>query len=836
MRLFLLLFCSVIISIVSAQDHPLSYYLPDITYDKNIPSPKEYLGWQIGDWHISHDLLQSYLKELATKSDRVYVEEYARSHEGRPLMGLIFTSPENQKNIEQIKADRSEILEGKAKKERPVVIYQGYSIHGNESSGANAAVLMAYYLAAGQSTEIKDMLQESVIIIDPCLNPDGLNRFASWANTHKSKTLSSDPNGREFNEAWPRGRTNHYWFDLNRDWLPLVHPESIGRLRMFHTWKPNILTDHHEMGSNNTFFFQPGIPSRTNPITPQKNQDLTAEIGKYHAAELDKLGSLYYSQESFDDFYYGKGSTYPDVNGCIGILFEQASSRGHLRETNNGLLSFPFTIRNQVATSLSTQRAGYALRNDLKQFQSDFYKGTPKSSEAYVIREAKDKSRLHKFVQLLQRHEIKVYQKNNEEYVVPLNQAQHLLIGTIFETNTQFRDSLFYDVSTWTMPLAYNLNASKESGVSFSQADLVPILDLKTENGKMLGKSDYGYVFTWDDYYSPRLLNAILSKGLRARVASKPFGMMVEGEQLDFTYGSIIVPAQNQNTSSDEIYAFLQESIKESNIEVFPIESGMGTAEVDLGSPSMKYLEQPKVMLVVDGSTSSYDAGEVWHLLDQNYNMPVSLVPVDDINNNLLKKYNTVVLVNGARPNASSIKSWTEQGGTLITFKGASSWAINNDIAKASVKSRPNTNKSKVLKQYKNASAERGAQFLGGAIFESHLDLSHPLTYGYDNSTLPIFKRNTLALNYSSNPYAQPLVFKSNPLLSGYSSKPNQTYIGNSAAVIVSALGRGKVISFVDNTNFRGFWYGTHKLFANAIFFGSTIDRATLSTSKSSNE
>ena len=215
MRNLLLFFSFITPTIVFTQDLPLTYYLPDITYDEKITTPEEYLGWQIGNWHISHDLLQGYLKTIAAQSDRVYVEQYARSHEGRPLLGMVFTSIENQRNIEQIKKERSEILEGKADKNRPVVIYQGYSIHGNESSGANAAILMAYYLAAGQSNEIKDMLNESVIIIDPCLNPDGLNRFASWVNTHKSKNLNSDANGREFQEAWPRGRTNHYWFDLN---------------------------------------------------------------------------------------------------------------------------------------------------------------------------------------------------------------------------------------------------------------------------------------------------------------------------------------------------------------------------------------------------------------------------------------------------------------------------------------------------------------------------------------------------------------------------------------------------------------------------------------------
>jgi len=823
---FIFLFCFLQIQ---AQDKPLTYYLPNIVYDKDIPTPKDYLGWQIGDWHISHDLLQGYLRTLAASSDRVYIEDYARSHEGRPLMGLVFTSLKNQKNIDQIKTGQSKVMQGKANSDRPVVIYQGYSIHGNESSGANAAALIAYYLAAGQSQEIEDMLKESVIIVDACLNPDGLNRFASWANTHKSKVLNSDTNGREFKEAWPRGRTNHYWFDLNRDWLPLVHPESQGRIKMFHEWKPNILTDHHEMGSDNTFFFQPGIPTRTNPITPQKNQDLTAEIGKFHAAELDKIGSLYYSKESFDDFYYGKGSTYPDVNGCIGILFEQASSRGHLRQTKNGLMSFPFTIRNQVATSISTQKAGYAMRKELKSFQDDFYRTKAPSSEAYLIQENNDYTRLEKFVNLLSQHQIKVYRKNKGEYVVPIDQPQHRLIGTIFETNTTFRDSLFYDVSTWTMPLAYNLNASKKSGLSWKDFELIETRIVST--GSVLGKSNYGYVFRWDDYYSPKLLYALQEKGLRTKVAAKPFAMNYKNAKEEFSYGTIIVPVQNQNLDTDEIYSLLSENLNNHNINIYPISTGLSATGVDLGSPSIQALEMPKVMLVIEGSVTSYDAGHTWHLFDQVYNMPITLVETSNVNANTLADYNTVVLVNGANPNSTALKTWVEKGGVLITCKSATQNAINNNLA--SVKFKPkNQKESNKAKSYINASNEIGAQYVGGAIFETNLDLGHPLTYGYHNEKLAIFKRGVLTLDRPTNPYAAPLTYPANPLLSGYISQTNSKHMANSSSIVVSGLGRGRVISFVDNPNFRGFWLGTNKLFANAVFFGANVNRNTVATSK----
>ena len=267
---------------------------------------------------------------------------------------LIITSPKNQLRLEEIRQQHLLLSDPTNSaslniENMLIVLWIRHSIHGNEPGCANASLLSAYYLAAAQGKQIDELLDNVIILFDPSFNPDGLQRFSTWANQHKSKNLVSDPNSREFNEVWPGGRFNHYWFDINRDWLPAVHIENQNRLAWFHKWKPNILTDHHEQGSNATFFFQPGVPSRVNPLTPQKNQELTGKLAKFHAAFIDRIGSLYFTKENYDDFYYGKGSTYPDINGAIGILFEQASSRGHLQLTSNGLLSFPFTIKNQFS-------------------------------------------------------------------------------------------------------------------------------------------------------------------------------------------------------------------------------------------------------------------------------------------------------------------------------------------------------------------------------------------------------------------------------------------------------------------------------------------------------
>ena len=270
----------------------LSYFLPEnVIYDQNIPTPKSIIGHEVGEWHITHDKLVMYMRELAKVSNRITIEEIGKTHEGRPQLILTITHPDNHAGIDKIRTDHVWLTYPNESdkfdiKKMPAVMYMGFSIHGNEPSGSNASLAVAYYMAAAQGPEIDNALRNTVILLDPSFNPDGLNRFATWANMHKSKNVNPDPNDREYDEVWPGGRTNHYWFDLNRDWLPVQQPESKNRITKFHLWKPNVLTDHHEMGTNSTFFFQPGVPSRTHPLTPKENQELTEKIGESHAEAL----------------------------------------------------------------------------------------------------------------------------------------------------------------------------------------------------------------------------------------------------------------------------------------------------------------------------------------------------------------------------------------------------------------------------------------------------------------------------------------------------------------------------------------------------------------------
>ncbi len=848
--LLLLLFTVCTLLITKAQTPDLSYYFADPPlntsggqFNPKITSPKDYLGYHVGEWHVSHDQLVGYMKTIAAESDRISIETYARSYENRPLLLLTITSPANHKNINQIQSNHKKLYDGTGDgkmdiSKMPAIIYQGYSVHGNEASGANAAVLYAYFLAAAQGQEIENILNNTVVLLDPCFNPDGLHRFAGWVNSHKSYNLVADGESRELNEVWPGGRTNHYWFDLNRDWLLLAHPESRGRIRNFQKWKPNILTDHHEMGSNSTFFFQPGIPTRTNPLTPKRNQELTQQVATFHAKALDKIGSLYYSQESFDDFYYGKGSTYPDVQGCIGILFEQGSARGHLHESQHGDLSFPFAVRNQLTTSLSTLEAGYNMRGELLEFQQSFFGNSRNEAardrnKSYTFSNSEDPNKLRAFLKILVQHDIKVYKGNNDEYVVPTSQSQYRLIKGIFDRQTSFTDSLFYDVSAWTLPLAFNIDHKASTAGLGKLGQPLSMDDIVAPQIKV-AKSNYAYLFEWNDYLAPRALYHLQKQGLRAKVANQAFTVSTAGGERTFGLGTILVPAQNQSLNSDEVYQAVQQASKNANLQIYAAKTGFTSKGIDLGSPSFSNVKKPKLLLVVGEGVSSYDAGEVWHLMDQRYHIPTTMVDVIDFNNADLEDFTTIAMTNGSysrlgKRGSEKIKTWVESGGTLIAMRGAVNWAKGAGLANVNFKTdEEDKSKDNERRPYNKRSADSGSNVIGGAIYEVKFDATNPLFYGYQGDRLPVFRRGTSFMKVPKNKYASPAIYTDKPLLAGYSSAKNVKKAAGAAAIIACRAGSGRVICMSDNPNFRAFWYGTNKLFANALFFGNTLNRGAL--------
>jgi hypothetical protein len=813
-----------------AQQVDLSYYLPNETYNSNIPTPKSVIGHEVGEWHITHDKLVEYMKALAKSSDRISIENRGKTFEGRPLLLLTITSPKNHQNIDKIReqhiAGTDDALIDVTNNK--VLVYQGFSIHGNEPSGSNAALAMAYYLAA--SNQIDNILKNTVILFDPSFNPDGLQRFAYWANTNKSQNINPDPNDREYTEVWPKGRTNHYWFDMNRDWLPVQLPESRARIASFHKWLPNVLTDHHEMGSNSSFFFQPGIQSRTHPLTPKMNQELTKELATFHADAFDKLGSAYYSEESFDDFYYGKGSTFPDINGSIGILFEQASSRGHAQETVNGILTFPFTIRNQFTAALSTLKGANSIRTKLLKYQQNFFKKARNTGvkKAIVFGDEKDGAKSFHLAEVLKRHQVKIHELKNDfssngkkfkkgySYLVPMNQKNQRLVKAMFDKRTVFTDSLFYDVSAWTFNHSFGVDYAEN--VSLNKAGN-EILELKMNQGNVSFKSDLGYLMPWNEYYAPKALNRILNKGIRAKVSMKNF----KNGRTQYDYGTIFIPVQNQKLNATELYSFLNKTSIENNLKINGVTTGLNDG-IDLGSNNFKNIKPQKVAVLVGGRINSSDAGEVWHLLDTRFDMLLTKLDMTYFNRLDLSKYTTIIV-----PNSSSVdkkaedklKIWVRNGGTLIGYRNAIKWLsskkfINVSFHKTKMDSVENVS-------FEDRSKKSGAQYIGGAIFNAKVDRSHPINFGYKNDELALFRNTTIFMKADKKSYNNPIQYTKKPLLSGYISKENLKELKNTVPFKKQRLGSGNVLVFTDNTNFRAFWYGTNKLLMNAIFFGDKM-------------
>ncbi len=728
----------------------IDYYLPATEYDSSIPSPKDFLGHEVGEWHVNHDKLLAYMHLLAEKSDRIKIREYGQTYERRPLVTLTITSKDNQSNIEEIKRRHQQLADPSFNKELdlsdlPAVIFQGYSIHGDESSGSNAALLVAYHLAAGLSDEVLEILDNTVVLLDPCYNPDGLQRYSAWVNAFQDQMHVTDPNDMAHNEPWPTGRTNHYWFDLNRDWLLLTHPESRGRIETFQDWNPNVLTDHHEMGKNSTFFFQPGVPSRTNPRTPQINQDLTEEISEFHKTALDSIGSKYFTKERFDDFYYGKGSTYPDGQGCVGILFEQATSEGIRQETNNGILSFPFGIRNQIVTSLSTYRATVALREDLLKYQYDFFRDRMKKAEedevqAYIVHE-KDPWKRNRFLDILKQHKISAegisrdYTKEEttfmagESFVVPVAQKQYTMIKSIFETQTSFQDSVFYDVSTWTFPYAFN---SEYKRLNQGQYNSLKRTEIKEKKLKLSGlKKSACIIIPWSNYMAPRILYQISTLTDKWYRSSEEFVL----NDTKVSAGSIFLNTEGLTTKQ---YGKLLGECQRNDIQYLEANQAIDNF-TKMGLPTMEINTDPiEVAIVTGGRVNSYEAGDAWFQMDHRWKIPATRIDITALKRAKLDRYTTIILSDGRYNDASfseeaveNLNAWIEAGGNLIALRGAIDQLNELRMVNLQV----------VEEQDGGETLKTSGQVIGGAIFKSQIDLKDPLFYGYTNNILPTFRK-----------------------------------------------------------------------------------------------
>ena len=831
---YLLPLCFLISMQISAQKYFTEKYEP---FNSEIETPELFLGYPIGSEHTRHDNIIGYFKNLTTKSDRAILKFYGKTHEGRRLPLLVISSPENLKNIDQIQKRHLFLVDPNNKIEPtekdPVIINLAYNVHGNEPSSSEAAILVAYTLTASSNKEILNILENSIIFIDPAINPDGRDRHTQWVNSYKASPLVKDPNDAEHNENWPRGRTNHYWFDLNRDWLLAINPESQGKLNWYHQWYPNVVTDFHEMGSQSSYFFEPmKVNGSLNPIMPKENYiDLNNLFAEYFSKSLDSIGSLYFTKEAFDGTYPGYGSSYADLQGGLGILFEQASSRGLVQKTDYNEITFAFTIRNQYVSSMATLKASIENKLILNRYQKTTFKSAISNAESSRIKgydfQSSDQNLIKAFIDKLIRHKVKVYEKKTGSYFVPSKQPQYRMVQTFFETYEKYRDSVYYDASAWSVANFYNIKY-KPTSKSYLNNEIKSVN--KVVKWVAVKKSEYAYLVDSSDYNVPALINGLQKKNIVVASSFKPFTIMTTKGDQTFSYGSLVIPIANQKVNSEHIYNSIVELQKQLEINIFSANSGLSTKGIDLGSRNIQSLKPPKTAMIIGNGVRSYEAGEVWHLLDTRVHMPITKISLNYFDRISIDKYNVLVMVSGNykfnTKTTEKIKTWISKGNTLITIGTANNWIIKNKIVKEElvVKKKDTLNNKLDRKPYVDASGNNGREKLGGVFLDVNIDKTHPIAFGYNDSNQVVYKNNLVWLKPSNNSYSNVVIYDKKPHVDGYISKNiRKDFLPKSASLIVSKVGKGRVVMFADNPNFRGTAYGTNRLFLNAIFMFDKI-------------
>ncbi|MEM9838201.1 MAG: M14 family zinc carboxypeptidase [Pseudomonadota bacterium] len=840
------------------------FQLPGVVYDASVETPDAFFRHGLGDKPIRHDQLVSYLTKLSEGSDRITHETIGYSHEGRPILFFAITSPENHTRLDEIKEGHLKSLEtGKAPQDDLAVVWINYGVHGAESSSMDAAIPTIYHFAAAQGDDVESLLSNAVILVVATLNPDGHARRTNHQETFGAQVRVTDP-AHEQHRLWVEARTNHYWFDLNRQWLLTTQPESQAWVQKWQEWKPMVSGDYHEMGSNSTYYFHPGEPKRKNPLIPDESRTLAKVLANGHREFMDSEARLYFTEQGFDNFYIGKGSTYPQVNGSIGILFEAGAARGGAVESPSGGREYGDNIRMHYRTTLTTIGGTVANKKRFADYQRSFYQRVDKEADdhevkAYVFTAKGDRSRLHRFVEVLGRHSINVHAlassitigdftyKPGEAFVVPLKQQQYRMVRGVFDRVTTFEENIFYDVSGWTLPLAYDIDhaplkervAKDEAAGRFTSGLIGKPINASAIAPKAPRpeKASYGYVFGWEDFRAPKALYRLLEKDVLVRIASDSFELRTEDGVQNFTAGAVFVPLIRQTVPVRDIHRMMQEIAREEGIKVHAATSGASdVATRSVGGRSFTPVGEPQILLLFDDGLARYDVGEVWHLLDAEMGVPVTLRRKDQLGGLDWSRYTHLIMVGGGNVSLSDrsterVKQWiSEEGGTLIALRQSAHWA-QDTFLRSERASKDDEKEKRQRFNFAEMGGRDAEHYIGGAIVATDLDTSHPLGFGYHDRMLPVLRNTTAVLDWpKGNPYAVAAAYPDEGVtLSGYVSERREGELAGTPAVIASEVGRGQVVLMADNPVFRGTFLGSSKLLLNAVFFSELIDNPSAS-------
>ncbi|MFQ3341848.1 MAG: hypothetical protein ACI9TK_001523 [Flavobacteriaceae bacterium] len=794
-----------------------------------IKSPKEYLGYTLGTNFSRHHQVVDYFKHLEAGSESLQLQPYGKTNEGRLLQLVFISSPKNLKNLETIRKthlQNSGVEKGALNNEK-VIVWLSYNVHGNESSSTEAAMKTAYALLS----KYNDWLEDTIVILDPCINPDGRDRYVNFYNQTKSAPYDSNGLTREHRESWHNGRSNHYMFDLNRDWAWLSQVESQQRVKKYNLWLPHIHVDFHEQGINSPYYFAPAAEPLHEVVTDFQI-DFQDAIGKNHARYFDKEGWFYFTKQNFDLLYPSYGDTYPMFLGSIGMTYEQAGGGGAglgVDNNENIELTLIDRIEHHYTTGISTVEMAAKNKTLLNKNYQAYFRNQKLKYKNFVLEGNADK--LNALASLLEKHEIKSYtlgdnnsikgfdyQKgergttsfSKNAMVVPTNQPKGKMVQVLLEPQTKLVDSLTYDITAWSLPYAYGLKA-----IATKEEVAAKALPLKIKITNTLSKEVYGHALSYGSFEDAKFIAALLKEGIGIRYTSVPLSN--SGEK--WNPGSIFVlKGDNLNNKNylDKTTAVAQEF----NRELHPITTGYSTSGPDLGASELHLIKAPRIAILRSDKVSTLSYGEVWHYFEQQLVYPLMQVDEKRIGNALLE-IDQLIIPNGYydkwenNDTNNKIMEWIRKGGKIIAISGALNKFSDTDFFK--LEQKKNTTTDMTLVPLEDQERNEISKITTGSIYAASLDKTHPLSFGLENYYS--LKLNEQAYSFLENgnnaAFIKDSILPSAGFI-GYKAIENQK---KSLLFGEESKGRGSIVYLVDNVLFRSFWYSGKIVFANALFF-----------------
>ncbi|NUQ24695.1 MAG: zinc carboxypeptidase [Saprospiraceae bacterium] len=819
-----------------------------------LKSPDQFLPHRLGETFTPHDMLVDYMEHVAANSSIVRLTRYGLTNQKRPLLLLAISSPENMARLDAIRQNnlrRAGLLDGKPDPSLDVaIVWLSFSVHGNEAAGSEASMQVVYDLVNPANTQSAGWLKNTVVLIDPSLNPDGYSRYSHWYRNVANLKPDPNPRAREHREPWPGGRVNHYMFDLNRDWAWQTQVESQQRIKIYYDWMPHVHADIHEQFYNNPYYFAPAAQPYHTFIT-QWQRDFQTQIGKNHARHFDSNGWLYFTREVFDLFYPSYGDTYPTYNGSIGMTYEQG---GHSRAGraivmhNADTLTLKDRVTHHHSTALSTvevssQNAAQLVKN----FDDYFTKSRnnpPGIYKTYIIKGSNPRGKLLGLCELLKKNGITYgkaetpvsvkaydYQTGKEttvkieanDLVISAYQPRAILTQVLLDPNSELVDSNTYDITSWSLPYAHGV----ESYATSQRINVKAGYDPAAPAALVAGSKPYAYLATWNAMNNARFLSEVLQGGVVVRFAST--GFRLEGKA--YPAGTLVI-TRADNRKNEQFDEVVQRAARSHQQEITAVSTGFADSGRDLGSDAMTLVNTPKIAVLSGENTFDNEFGQVWYYFEQDLRYPLSIFDAGELSGLNLNDFNVLVMPEGQYnlddATLDKLNTWINGGGRLIAVgyavssledkKGFSLTTYATEDAKTSAsKARDEDMLARRLMRHEDHSRDWISGSNPGSVFKLRLDNSHPLGYGLPDY---YFSLKTNSLHYQHLKGVSNVGTTGEDLMiSGFIGSKARAEQKNTTVFGVQQKGQGAVIYMVDNPLFRGFWENGKLLFSNAVFF-----------------